>query len=447
LDDVMGAPAYFSACGLTRTLVDATVRALRGNDCADMTASRDWAGRVDDDVVYPPERMEDIDPAEVASWIADQYPARTYPGVVIGSRHGSAAYLAAAMGVPWLPTGFDLDVRWREGAATDGAAALRHGADAANRILDRNGGVLVRQVHDPVRMNDVAGCRISLYVRWRRLPERFLRFLDARLDRGAFVLLVRDVRAWPVLDAGNGFSFQVGSSATGLELATYPNGPDVSNLVRRTGAVATWPDGRYRRDGVEHGVDAGVESGVRGWAQERDAHVYSILYTGADTLSAAVADIYRDWLRGHGKAGHRLMVSAGRLVDPWHTIRAGVVPYWCEGSTRAAVGAAELWLAGSSPFATVEILPDPPGATWSQVAPMAQWAALAQFASRRGLVNQSVARAYPLRALAPRHATDALRSLPYDLPAPEPLSIAAAVDGLRSNAPSNGILVSYAVGD
>jgi hypothetical protein len=262
-----------------------------------------------------------------------------------------------------------------------------------------------------------------------------------------FALIVRDVRSWPVIDAGDGFSYQVGSSTTGLDLSTYANGPDLSNLMRRAGSTATWPTGRYRRFGVEYSVEPGVEAGVRQWAQDRDTRVFSILYHGADTLSAAVADIYRDWLRDHGKTGNRLVVGTGRLLDPWQTIRAGLVPYWCETATRAGVGAAELWLAGSQPFSSVDILPEPPGATWSQVAPMAQWSVLAQFAARRGVVNPAVARAYPLRPLAPRYATEALRAQPYDLPAPEPLRVDAAVAGLRSNGPSNGILVSYGAGE
>lgn len=452
--------AYLPATGLTRTLVDVTARALRGVDCGDLTQARGWTNSDDNGAVLPAERAGEVDAGLVAEWVTRQYscamagsaaseaaprpgPALTYPGVVIGSRHGSAAHLAAAMAVPWLPTGFDLDVEWPEGQMTDGVAAMAHGAAVAARILARNDDILVRQVHDPVRMSDAAGRRVHLTIRWRSLPDAFRAFLDAHVGPGGFILIVRDVRSWPVLDTGDGYSYQVGSSTTGLDLATYTNGSDVGNLARRTGGTATRPTGRYRRFGAEHSVEPGVEAGLRQWAHDRGGRVFAILYHGAETLSAAVADIYRDWLRGQGKTGNRLIVGAGRLLDPWQTIRAGVVPYWCEASTRGAVNAAELWLAGCRPFSTVEILPEPPGATWSQVAPLAQWAVLAQFASRRGVVNPAAARAYPLRALAPRYATDALRVLPYDLPPPEPLRLGTAVAGLRSNAPSNGILVSY----
>jgi hypothetical protein len=451
VDDVVWrrhrAPDYFSACGLTRTLVEATARALRGSDCGDLIRTRDWTSRADDELVFPADRVGEVDASVVAEWIVEQYAGRSYPGVVMGSRHGSAALLAAAMGVPWLPAAFDLDVRWSDGGVTDGAAAKDHGASVAARILSASRDVLVRHVHDPVRMADAAGCRVQLSIRWRSLPAPFRRFLDAHVQPGGFVLVIRDVRSWPVLDDGDGYSFQVGSSSTGLDLATYTNGPDLSSLMRRNLSTATWPVGQYRRVGVEHGVEPGVEAGARRWALQRDGRAYSVLHNGPGALSAAVADIYRDWLREHGKTGNRLVITAGRLLDPWHILRAGLVPYWCEAPTRDGVAATELWLAGCRPFSSVDVLPEPPGATWSQVAPMAQWSVLAQFAGRRGAVNPSVARAYPLRAMAPRHATDALRTLPYDLPTLPPLRVETAVAGLRSNAPSNGILVSYGVGD
>jgi hypothetical protein len=449
VDDVVWGqhePTGFSPSGLTRTFVDATARALRGMDCGDLTQARDWTNRGDERVVLPADRAYEVDAAAIARWIAAQYPGPAYPGVVIGTRHGSAAHLAAAMGVPWLPSGFDLDVRWPDGCATDGAAAMAYGAAVATRILDGNRGVAVRQVHDPVRMSDAAGCRVHLNIRWQWLPIQLRSFLDSQVRPGGFALVVRDVGSWPVLDTGDGFSCQVGSSTTGLNLATYANGPDLSNLMRRTGSVATWPTGRYRRFGVEYGVEPGIEAGVRQWAEDREGRVFSILYHGAEALSAAVADIYREWLRDQGKTGNRLVVSAGRLLDPWQTIRAGLVPYWCGTSTRAGVAAAELWMAGSPPFSSVDVLPEPPGATWSQVAPLAQWSVLTQFASRRGVVSPAVARAYPLRPLAPRHATEALRALPYDLPALDPLGVDAAVARLRSNGPGNGILVSYGAG-
>jgi hypothetical protein len=438
-------PACFSAYTLTRTLVEATARALRQVDCADLGQARDWAGRTED-VTMSAGRADDVDADAVAGWIVEQYAGSDHPGVVVGSAHGGAVHLATALGVPWLPAAFETDFRWSDGL-TDGAAAMSLGRSLAARIIGANPGVTVRQVHDPARLSDGIGGRLNLHQRWKVLPEPYRRFLSDRVRRGGFVLLLRDVRPWSVLDHGDGYAFQIGSSASGLDLRAYAQGPDLRSLVRRTGGNASWPPGQYRRQLVEQSVESGFEAGLGRWAVAADARLYPVLYHGSDALSAATADICREWLVDHGKAGDRLLVGAGRLLDPWSTFRAGLVPYWCDAVTRAAVGAVELWLAGSPAYSSVEILPEPPGTSWSQLAPMGQWSVLAQFATRRGVVSSAIAHAYPLRPVPPRLAAEALRRLPHDLPVPGPVSLDAVLAGLKVNAATNGILMSYGSGD
>jgi len=42
------------------------------------------------------------DPEAVAGWLTDHYLDEGYPALVLGSPHGAAVHLAAAMGAPWL---------------------------------------------------------------------------------------------------------------------------------------------------------------------------------------------------------------------------------------------------------------------------------------------------------------------------------------------------------
>jgi hypothetical protein len=50
-----------------------------------------------------------------------------------------------------------------------------------------------------------------------------------------------------------------------------------------------------------------------------------------------VSELYRQWLRHLGGTGNRLVVECGRLIEPWHVLRAGLVPYWCRDPGRATV--------------------------------------------------------------------------------------------------------------
>ena len=147
-----------------------------------------------------------------------------------------------------------------------------------------------------------------------------------------------------------------------------------------------------------------------------------MLYNDPQVLSAAVADLYRTWLGPRRGDGHAL-VSTGRMTDPWQVLDAGMVPYWCESSSRAAAGAAELWLAGSRPFDRVSVLPEPPGTRHARLASLTHWRSIARFAARGGAVDNLVAGRYPMLPTAAGHASRFTRHAVAEPRRPEPMSV------------------------
>nr|WP_089016225.1 hypothetical protein [Micromonospora inositola] len=449
------------AAGSTaRVLVAATARALRGDDCGDLghptplsrftgapePVRRAAAARAVGRVALTPAQTAEVDAERVARWIVDQYPRRRYPGLVLGSAHGSAAHLAVALGVPWLPASFELTAHWTRGAVDRPRAALDHGAALAARLLAGNSDVHVRQVHCPASRGALAGATVTLAVHWRRLPAAYGRFLADRLEPGAAVLLLRDARTWPVLDEGRGHSFQVGSPASGLEPVDFhPDAHALRQVLRSAGGDgAHWepPEVSTPQGHAEHGVESGFELSARDWTGRHGHPLHQVLFPQPDALSAATADLYRRWLRWAGKTGDRLVVECGRLLDPWQVVRAGMVPYWCENATRRRVEGVEWWLAGSEPFSSVDVLPEPPGVRSPALAGLPQWLAVAAFGRRRRSLDRGSARGYPVTSVPTRRATEVLRNQPYDLPVPPPLRVAEAVDVLRDTGAHQGLLVS-----
>ncbi|KXK62024.1 hypothetical protein AWW66_10675 [Micromonospora rosaria] len=440
-----------------RVLVAATARALRGTDCADLgqpatlariaaapeavrrTAVARAAGRA----ALSPAQVAEVDGDRVARWLAEQYPRRRYPGVLLGSPHGAAVHLAVALGMPWLPTGFEVTVRWPEGTVDRPGAALDHGTALAARLLAGNADVHVRQVHCPASRGTLAGSTVALSVRWRHLPGAYRRFLADRLAPQAPVLVLRDGRTWPVLDVGSGHSFQVGCPASGLDPVDFhPDSHALRQVLRAAGGDdARWepPEVSCARGDAEHGVESGFVHSVREWTGRRGHPLHQVLVPQPEALSATVADLYRRWLRTAGKTGDRLVVECGRLLDPWQVLRAGLVPYWCENATRRAVAGAEWWLAGSAPFTSVDVLPEPPGVRSPALAGLPQWLAVAAFGRRRRALDRTAARGYPVTAVPTRRATEVLRAQPYDLPVPPPLPVGAALAALREDGPHQGL--------
>ncbi|MDM4718863.1 hypothetical protein QTQ03_04350 [Micromonospora sp. WMMA1363] len=442
-----------------RILVAATARALRGADCADLghpgplsrftgapePVRRAAAARTAGRVALTAGQTAEVDAGRVARWFVDQYPRRRYPGVLFGSPHGAAAHLAVALGVPWLPAGFEMSAHWAQGAVDRPRAALDHGAALAARLLAGNPDLHLRQVHCPASRGALAGATVSFAARWRRLPTAYRRFLTDRLEPGAPLLLILDGRTWPVLDSAPGHSFQVGCPGSGLDpVDLHPDSPVLRQVLRSTGADGTrWspPEVSEPPRPAEHGVESGFDLTVQEWATSHRHPVHRVLVPEPAVLSAATADLYRGWLRAAGKTGNRLVVECGRLIDPWQVVRAGMVPYWCENATRRSVAGVEWWLAGSEPFSSVDVLPEPPGLRSPAVAGLPQWLAVAGFGRRRRALDRTAARGYPVSSVPTRRATEVLRAQPYDLPTPPPMTVAVALEGLRDSGAEQGLLV------
>lgn len=395
-----------------------------------------------------PHAAGDIDAESVASWYVGHYPPRgrsPYPAVVIGSPHGAATHLAAAMGAPWLPSGFEFAVNWPEGSAAEPARALRHGVAVARRLISANPEIAVRQVHDPVLWGAAAGTTVRLFARWRRVPAAYREFLRTRLASGGTVLLVRDARAWPVFDLGAGMSYQLGSPAAGLEPEDYLcAGPDLRQALRLAGAdpgrwyppAATLPVEGF----AEQGPEQGYEEDLRSLATAGGWQLSGVLYPRPATLSIPVAELIRGWLAASGRADDRLAVECGRLLDPAQTLRSGLVPYWCESSLRSEIADAEWWLAGSRRFRTIDVLVEPPGRPSSTVAPIPQWRAISWFATVRGTVDRTGLRCYPYGSLSARHAAVVLSGHPDDPPGLPRLGTDLAVRGLAEAGRRLGLL-------
>ncbi|MEV7627029.1 hypothetical protein [Actinoplanes sp. NPDC089786] len=394
------------------------------------------------DEAVPLDRIDDIDAEAVADWIVSRYAAATYPAVVLGSPHGAAVHLAAACGAAWLPTTFTVTAPWPGGSVTDWAAAKAWGAGLAERILARNPGITVRQVHDPVLRGSLCGATVSMQVRWRTLPEAYQIFLRSRVAAGGASVLVRDLRDWPVSDGPPGYGFQVGTPTSGWTAEDYrPDSRALTKLLRSLGAEDP-PSRNYEssRQYAETSGEPAIEPQLRRIAAETGSAGYRVLFRDPHGFSGAVADLYKVWLRPSAQA-RRAVVASGRMIDPWPVADDRKVPYWCESSSRQAAEAAEWWLAGSEPFDAVDVLPDPPGTLHDDTATLWHWRTIAAFGRRPGTVDALLAGRYPLLPPAAGRATRRLRADPPGEGQAGPLSVHQAVRWLKGNGPALGLLV------
>ncbi|GII26051.1 hypothetical protein [Planosporangium mesophilum] len=433
---------------LSTEMLRAGVHAVDGREWAGPTTKRRtwWSRRRGLDSGIPRPRVADVRADEVAGWMTGGYGRQRYPAVVVGSPHVGALHLAAALGAPWLPAGFRLSVRCSPTESRRPLVALRQGRTIAAHLLDTDPGIAVYQRCDPIGQNPCGNAMLDFYVKWTAVPGRLRRFLTERLAPGGTVVLIRDCRGWPATQPDDGYRFQVGTVGSGLSW------PDYCRQLRRLsddgGDAPADEESRTvpQPDGgdvdAEQGIHPGLLGDLRRWSGEHGRRLRIVAITDSAALSAAVADVYRSWLRAAGKTGNRLVIGCGTMLDPWQVVRAGLVPYWCPRPLHSDVDALEYWLAGSEPFRSIDLLVEPPGRLSPKVVPRDRLAALPRFATDRGVLDSTCRRNYPLGIVDPRHISRVLSEQPYDSPPPPPLSTAAAIEGLDRLARYGRLLVT-----
>jgi hypothetical protein len=275
------------------------------------------------------------------------------------------------------------------------------------------------------------------------LPAAYRRFLRTRLVPSGESLLLRDTRTWPVIEPAPEHSFQLGSPTSGWSEGAYTiDDPSFRRLIHSLGEDRWDRPSVFAAAGFAETADA-VELGadLRRYSRAIGRATHRVLYRKPEILSACVADLYREWLRGEHGDAEDCVVETGGLLDPWRVLTSGVVPYWCESASRRAADAAEWWIAGSSRFESITVVPQPPGTVCDAHAPATQWRTMTNFAGRRPHLDRLAISRYPLLPLPTSHAAGSLAGADRSIGTPAPMSMAHALTGLRRSGGPLGMLV------
>jgi hypothetical protein len=299
-----------------------------------------------------------VDLATVAEWLANAYPARRYPAVLLGSSNGALTQLAAAAQIPWLPGTLLVPVR-RNADVNDLDAALRFGIRHAPTLTAANPDIVVHHMHDQMQDELMAARMAYFRVKWRTLPAGYRRFLSERLQPGAPVIIVEDTSTWPVVRVSDQYLFQPGAQG-GLEPEQY--------LRRRHTPT---PDDTAPE--AEWGAEPGFTAAVAAWCADHGHPLVTIRYHGPQAPSAAVATLMRRWYRERGENDKRLIVPSFILADPWLTITKAAVPFWTFFSVRPALDSLDTFLETAEPFDEAYVLPFQHGARSPGIATPADW--------------------------------------------------------------------------
>jgi hypothetical protein len=384
-------------------------------------AASGWAEAV------APGRTGEVRSDALAEWIVSHYPRRRYPTAFIGSADGAMIHLAAAVGAPWLPQTVLIPVRRRGGHPDDPAASLRASRRAGQDLADAAPDLVLHHMHDPNQDRLMIAGMSYFRVKFRRLPAAYREFLRECLAPDATLVVSDCGLRWPTTRAGERHLFQHGAFG-GIGAAEFHEGGDrVAGFLARDGSpFRAWrappPDGESPE--AEWGFDPALLDDLGGFRTHR------LAFPEPQSLSAAVADLYRDWYRRRGVPDTRLFASCFLLMEPWWTLRTGSVPYWLAFNTDPANRRLLEYLDGAAPYDEIRLTLFSNGVRALGQAPIPAWRDVLARARTLGSFTGVDARAYPRDfASFVRMHRDLAAARPL-YPMPDPMDLGFALDFL-----------------
>ncbi len=263
-----------------------------------------------------------------------------YPAILIGAPNGGVAYLAALLGVPFLPGYFLLSFA-HHSHPDDIAAYERRGSELIDPILRQNPDLLAVNHYDPVHdrflVEEVNHIRLKLLA----LPAAYQSFIQRHLAPGGVIFYVDNEYTWPQYRISDRHWFQVGGLG-GFSPEDYLQGSPVLDewlAGQKSEHRGGWRLSHYEGQLVETresewGSIPAFREAVREFA---DAHEYEFRALHGyhpEDFSALAYTAYLWESRLHDRLVNGLLVECFSQINPTAALRADLLPLWMPFNTQ-----------------------------------------------------------------------------------------------------------------
>jgi hypothetical protein len=372
-------------------------------------------------------RIHEASTDRIAEWMTALYPQRKYPAVMLGSSNGAVIHLCALAGIPWLPQTALVPVR-RSGVDPDEPDQdMDWARPYAERFLAANPGVTLHHMFDPNQDRLMIQRMTYFRFKHRKLPPAYARFLEAVLEPGGTIFIVDCRLTWPTTQRGERHFFQFGAPGGATVAEYFRGGPRVSSYLSRYGSPKTrWepprPDGEAPE--AEWGFEPAFGSDIARFANERGYRIQRITFPQPEDVTPLAADLYAWWNRQRGITERRLLVESFIVMEPYWTIRTGVVPYWMFFNSERSAVLLDRYLDERPAFEEIYATLFSHGVDSVGVAPIMTWRDLLRRATRHGTFVGVDESAYPRDfGVYTRYHSDLIRKIEARYPMPVPLPV------------------------
>jgi hypothetical protein len=381
-----------------------------------------WSGWLD---ASSPRVVDNVREETISRWVVNQYPKRLYPAVMIGSSNGAAVHLGAALGIPWLPQTLLMCVRHFVDP-DEPKRELEWAKEPVQRLLKNNPDLAVYQMHDP-NQDRLKVPHVSYFrMKRTRLGSRFKQFLKENLEPGGTIFLVECQYAWLSTYVSDGHFFQFGGKGYLSPEDYFEDSQQIADFLKQRGSKhRQWnppaPDGRFPES--EWGFEPALRDDVEQFAREHGYRIRRIVFNDPQDLSPLVADLYRWWYQECGLPTNRLFVQSFVYLQPWWTLRLGLIPYWTVFNDRTSANLLNNYLDTTKPYDEIYANLFSNGVNSLGIASIEEWRSIINRASKHSQFIGVDEQSYPRDlASAVRRYVD-IERLNGRYPIPEPLKL------------------------
>lgn len=303
-------------------------------------------------------RIKDVRSDELAEWIVRHHPRKQSDVAFIGSANGALVHLGAALGAPWIPQTLLIPVRRHGVPPEDGEKDLSKMRSTGEELLRANPDWRLHHMHDPNQDRLMVAGMCYFRVKWLRLPEVYRQYLRRTLTPGGTLVVSDCAMRWPTTRVDDRYVFQHGGFG-GATLEELQHGSErVREYLRSYGSdyrefVAPDPDGESPE--AEWGFADELMDDLRELADQEGWNLVRLRHDEPESLSPAVADMYREWYRRRGLPANRLLVESFMLVEPYWALRSGSVPFWTVFNKEPSLRALEDYLDRSPDYEEIRM--------------------------------------------------------------------------------------------
>ncbi len=305
-----------------------------------------------------------------------------YPAIMLGAPNGGVAYLAALMGIPYLPAQFLLSFSHRSDP-DDVRSYQAFGSGLIDIILSQNPELHAINHYDPVHDRFLIGEVNHVRLKLRTLPRAYQQFIYEHLAPGGIIFFADCSFTWDQYEIAPNHTFQVGGLGGYVSADYFEGNNELDTWLASLGAKHRggwtlsqhWPLAEYPES--EWGSLPEFKMTVQDFARQGEFQFQVIHSAHPEDFSALAYTAYLWEADMRDQAPQGILIECFNQINPTAALRSRLLPLWLPFHTDDSLA----FLARMAPYLpqdlplllslvpTLHQSPDTPGApAWEEIA-------------------------------------------------------------------------------